>query len=212
MNSIAERRLEEKERRRVEILDAAESVARESGFDAMTMDEIARKARLSRALLYLYFKDKGDVAFGLAERALSRLAGRFAEAIARHKMGLDQLQGMGRAYVAFSQEFPVLFDALARFEMHSPDACDASTAERGCVLHGDKLHALMVGAIEAGIRDGSVRPDVGPPAVVSVTLWGFMHGVIQLAATKANVIAHDGVDTRTLLDHALVMATRALAR
>jgi hypothetical protein len=39
-----------------------------------------------------------------------------------------------------------------------------------------------------------------------------MHGVIQLAATKANVIAHDGVDTRTLLDHALVMATRALAR
>jgi hypothetical protein len=70
----------------------------------------------------------------------------------------------------------------------------------------------MVGAIEAGIRDGSVRPDVGPPAVVSVTLWGFMHGVIQLAATKANVIAHDGVDTRTLLDHALVMATRALAR
>ncbi len=212
MNSIAERRLEEKERRRAEILDAAEAVARESGFDAITMDEIARKARLSRALLYLYFKDKSDVSFGLAERALAQLHSRFAEAVARNKTGLERLQGMGRAYVAFSQEFPVLFDALARFEMHSPDGVDASAAECGCVTQGDKLHALLVEAVEGGIRDGSVRADVGPAAVVSITLWGFMHGVIQLATTKANVIAHDGVDSRVLLEHALTMATRALAR
>jgi AcrR family transcriptional regulator len=212
MNSIADRRLEEKERRRSEILDAAEAAAAESSLEALTMDEVARKARLSRALIYVYFKDKSELLFGLAERAFSKLYERFAESAARHKRGLDQVQGMGRAYVAFSQEFPVLFDALARFELHEPDISNASPHEHGCVFQGDKLHALLMQAIELGVRDGSVRPDVGPPALVSTTLWGFMHGIIQLATTKANVLLHDGIDSRALFAHALLMATRGLAK
>jgi hypothetical protein len=71
---------------------------------------------------------------------------------------------------------------------------------------------VMIDAITTGIRDGSMRADVGPPDLVSVTLWGFMHGVIQLAKTKANVLARDGVDARGLFEHALTMATRALAK
>jgi AcrR family transcriptional regulator len=53
MSYIAERRLEEKERRRAEIVDAAEAAGREVGLDALTMDDVARRARLSRALLYV---------------------------------------------------------------------------------------------------------------------------------------------------------------
>jgi AcrR family transcriptional regulator len=212
MNSIADRRLEEKERRRNEILDAAEAAAAEANFDTLTMDEVARRARLSRALIYVYFKDKSELLFGLAERAFGKLHQRFAESATRHKRGLEQVRGMGRAYVAFSQEFPVLFEALARFEMHAPEIDNASLHESGCVLQGDKLHALLMQAIELGVRDGSVRPDVGPPALVSTTLWGFMHGVIQLATSKANVLAHDGIDSRALFDHALVMATRSLEK
>ena len=45
MSYIAERRQEEKERRRAEIIDAAEAVAATVGWDAMTMDRVARKAR-----------------------------------------------------------------------------------------------------------------------------------------------------------------------
>jgi len=51
MNDLAERRHEEKERRRAEILDAAEAVAASEGWDDMTMDQVARRARLSRAPL-----------------------------------------------------------------------------------------------------------------------------------------------------------------
>ena len=70
MSYIAERRLEEKERRRAEIVDAAEAAGREVGLDALTMDDVARRARLSRALLYVYFQDRSDLMFGLAERAI----------------------------------------------------------------------------------------------------------------------------------------------
>ena len=209
MNYIAERRLEEKERRRAEILDATEAVAAVVGWDAMTMDQVARKARLSRALLYVYFKDKTDLLFGLCERALATLTHRFGEAVSRQKRGMDQLTGIGRAYIAFSQEFPVYFEVMARCELLSPEP-STDTNEGAAMLKGDACRGVMVEVIEAGIRDGSIRADVGDPKIVSTALWGFMHGVLQLASTKANHLAHDGISTRDLVEHALLMATRSV--
>ena len=68
MSYIAERRVEEKERRRTEILAAAERLYSDKGWEAVTMDQVARSARLSRALLYLYFGDKEELLFGISER------------------------------------------------------------------------------------------------------------------------------------------------
>src|SRR3954469_8258603 len=210
MSYIAERRLEEKERRRAEIVDAAEAVGREVGLDALTMDDVARRARLSRALLYVYFQDRSDLMFGLAERAMNMLHVRFVEAAQRNRTGLEQVSAIGRAYVAFSQEFPVLFDALARCELESPDPEKSSPAEQACMLGGDKLQAVLVSSIEVGVRDGSIRADVGSPMLMSVTLWGFMHGIIQLTTTKTHALAHHGVAPIALIDHAISMITRDL--
>jgi TetR/AcrR family transcriptional regulator len=209
MNYIAERRQEEKERRRADILDATEAVAAEVGWDAMTMDQVARKARLSRALLYVYFKDKQDLLFGICERALITLTQRFTEAVARHKRGLDQLTGIGRAYIAFAQEFPVYFEVVARCELLTPEP-QANTNEGAATLRGDECRTLMVEVVKAGIADGSIRPDVGHPHVVSNALWAFMHGVLQFASTKANLLLHDGVTIKDLVEHALLMATRSV--
>jgi AcrR family transcriptional regulator len=210
MSYIAERRLEEKERRRAEIVDAAEAAGREVGLDALTMDDVARRARLSRALLYVYFQDRSDLMFGLAERAMNQLHARFVEAAERHKTGLDQVSAIGRAYVAFSQEFPTLFDALARCELKTTDPAQASPSEQACAVNGDKLQATLVASIENGIRDGSIRGDISSAILMSVTLWGFMHGIIQLTTTKAHALTHHGVTARDLIDHAISMITRNL--
>jgi AcrR family transcriptional regulator len=197
MSYIAERRLEEKERRRAEIVDAAEAAGREMGLDALTMDDVARRARLSRALLYVYFQDRSDLMFGLAERAMSMLLNRFVEAAERNRTGLEQVSAIGRAYVA-------------RCELETPDPTQASPAEQACMLGGDKLQGVLVNSIAAGVRDGSIRADIGSPLLMSVTLWGFMHGIIQLTTTKAHALAHHGVVPKDLVDHAISMITRDL--
>ena len=211
MNYLAERRQEEKERRRAEILDAAEAVVGSSGWDELTMDQVARRARLSRALVYVYFKDKVDLMYGICERGLVMLRQRFDEAVARNKTGLDQITAIGRAYIAFSQEFPVYFDIVARCELREVNTADASANESACQLAGDGVHGLMVAVLEAGVRDGSIRADIGNRMLAATALWGFTHGVIQLAVTKAKLLAHHGVDGRELLDQAMAMAIRAVA-
>jgi len=211
MNYLVERRQEEKERRRADILDAAEAVAGEVGIHAMTMDQVARKARLSRALLYVYFQDKSDLLFGLCNRALDILQQRFLDAVARHKEGLAQVEACGRAYFAFAREFPVYEAALAAFEAHSLEQISQDGNVSACVLAGDRVHAVLIAAIERGMKDGSIREDAGPPPMISFTLWGFLHGVIQLATNKAAVLAHDGLSTNQLLDQALLMSLRSIA-
>jgi AcrR family transcriptional regulator len=212
MSYIAERRQEEKERRRAEILDAAEAVAAQESWDKVTMDQVARKARLSRALVYVYFKDKTDLLFGLGERAVLTLRQRFEEAIERNRRGLDQVLGMGRAYLAYSQEFPVYFEVLARCELFSSeDGQEVESNQEACRMGGDAVRALMVTALENGIKDGSVRSDIGDLKATAIVLWGFTHGVLQLAATRRKVLERDGVQTRDLLEQALAMATRSIA-
>src|SRR5258706_3458096 len=187
MNYIAERRLEEKDRRRAEILSAAEAVAATAGLEAVTMDQVARQARISRALLYVYFRDKDDLHLGLCERGLEIMHQRFSAAAARNSTGLAQLQAMGRAYVAFAQEFPVYFDTLARFHATEAEIGKAEGCLGGCLLQGDLVHAVIVTSVETGIRDGSVSPDIGRPLAVAMTLWGFMHGIILISATKGEL-------------------------
>jgi AcrR family transcriptional regulator len=211
MNYLTERRQEEKERRRAEIIDAAEAVAASAGWEALTMEQVARRARLSRALVYVYFKDKVDLMYGICERGLMMLRQRFAEAAGRHKRGIDQVTAVGRAYVAFSQEFPVYFDILARCELREVNTADASDNEKACQETGDQVHGLLIAVLEGGVRDGSVRADLGDRMLAATALWGFTHGVVLLAVTKAKLMAHHGVDVRALLDQAIDMATRSVA-
>jgi AcrR family transcriptional regulator len=203
MSDIEDRRFEEKERRRGEILDAAEKVFEVVGFVQATMEQVARKARLSRALVYVYFKDKSDLHLAIAGRAHLALGDRFAEAVLRHKKGLDQIEAIGRAYLAFSQEFPVYFEALASFEAQEADTTEGNVNLEACFESSDRIFRIMGEAFAAGISDGSM--------LNCTTLWAFMHGVTQLTATKAEILAHDGVNAQALTRHALAFARRSLA-
>ncbi|MGD9597918.1 MAG: TetR/AcrR family transcriptional regulator [Steroidobacteraceae bacterium] len=212
MNELTERRQEERERRRADLIDAAEAVAAEVGVEAMTMDEVARKARLSRALLYVYFQDKADLLFAICERGLGNLRARFDAAARVPATGLAQIGAIGRAFVDFSREQPVYYDALSKFAMHSPAGRDSESNEYRCILAGDRVHGVLVASIERGIADGSIRADAGPPALIGLTLWGYMLGVIQLASTKSAVLEHRGFDAGRVIDQALALAADALGR
>lgn len=211
MSYIAERRQEEKDRRRTEIVDAADMLYRELGWDAVTMDGVARRARLSRALVYVYFKDKDDLHLAIAVRALETLETRFREASERHGRGIDKLEALGRAYMAYGHEFPHYFDACARLEYQTPSGGELSERERVCCKAGSRVHAVVVEALEAGQADGTIRRDLGDLAVTSRVLWGFMHGLIQIAMTKSAVLAHQGIAVPQLTQQAIALIRHTLA-
>lgn len=209
MSYIAERRQEERDRRRAEIVDAAEAVYAEVGWDAVTMDRVARRARLSRALVYVYFRDKSDLHLALVERALESLRERFEAARAGKECGLAEVEAIGWAYQAFARELPHYFDACARFEAR-PGRDGVQPNEAACMAAGHRVHETMVAALNRGVADGSIRADIGDPYVTSLALWAFSHGMVQIAATKAGQMETEGIPVQRFLDHAIAMALRTL--
>jgi AcrR family transcriptional regulator len=178
----AERRAEERMRRRTSILDAAEALAAASGWDAVTVVQVARRARLSRALVYVYFKDKTQLLKGIRDRAFEMLGRHLAGAAAREDRGLAQVEAIVRASAAFAAASPTHFEALIR--------CEALALEQRTRSAGDFLGSkaepcrrALTKAIAAGAGDGSIRPDLGDPRLVATVLWRSTFGVLQLAAT-----------------------------
>jgi AcrR family transcriptional regulator len=181
------------------------------GWDAVTMDSVARKARLSRALVYVYFKDKRDLHFAIAERALEVLHVRFAEASSRAGTGIERIEAIGRAYMAYGLEFPHYFDCCSRLEQRSTEPPEGGTQEAATMQVGRRIHEVVVAALQAGQRDGSIRADVGDLDVTSRVLWGFTHGLIQIAITKAAVLAEVGISVPQLTQQAIALIRHTLA-
>ena len=208
MSYVAERREEEKEQRRAEIIDAAERLYADVGWDDVTMDRVAKSARLSRALIYVYFQDKNDLLLAIAERALADLRGRFIAAAAAPVKGLDKVQAIGRAYVLFQQKMPYRFDACSRFHAHQ---AAGQPTDDACAAAGDAVIAVIVEALMKGQADGSIRKDIGDPAQVCVMLWAFTHGLIQIGTNKTQEIARLGIEVPQLMEGSFSMLRYMLA-
>ena len=193
MSYIIERREEEKERRRGEFLDAAESLYAKHGWEAVTMDQIARTARLSRALVYTYFRDKDDLLFAIGERAMKQLYQRFSAAIETPGSGRDKIMAIGRAYMGYALEFPHFFDFCSRFQRHAAGS-DATPNEAACEKAGDAVMGLLVQVIEAAVADGSIAPRVArEPLMLAFSLWAFSHGIVQITVAKGGDLARHGM-------------------
>ena len=200
MSYIAQRRVEEKERRRAEILDAAEALYAKEGWDLVTVDQVARGARLSRALVYVYFKDKEEILFAIGERAMCLLRDRFSEAAASQKLGMEKIEAIGRAYMSYAFEFPHYFDFCSKFNARTGSP-EPGSHDLACRAAGDEAIGVVVQAIECGVADGSVRPTIGPPILLAVTLWSFTHGLAQLAMAKGSDMARFGIGIPELSDY-----------
>ncbi len=209
-SAAAQRREEEKAQRRASILDAARGTVAEKGFDALTMGDIAARARLSRSLVYVYFADKEDLGHALAHEAAVDLTARFERAAALHPVGMDQIRAIGRAYVRFAREQPVGFEMIAHTQAREADPDDIGQNEGAMLRTSVSTLHLMADVIGRGQRDGSIRSALDP-VKTSISLWGFLHGMIQMWSMKGAMLGSSfGFDEDALLDHAFDLIGLAL--
>ncbi len=66
----------------------------------------------------------------------------------------------------------------------------------------------VVEAVQTGVRDGSIRADIGDPRMFAMTLWAFTHGIIQLMTAKTSDFARHGVAIPAFMDNAFSLLRR----
>ena len=66
---------------RKRILSIAEKLFSEKGFDATSVDSIAKKARVNKALIYYHFKNKDDIISSLFQSIIEDLTNRIGDSV-----------------------------------------------------------------------------------------------------------------------------------
>jgi AcrR family transcriptional regulator len=164
--------LPRRERKRREVRDrlyrAAVSLFTEQGFEATTMDAIAERADVARATVFNYFSQK--VAF-LEEWGLRRRA-HVARAMAANDLADHPVTEQLRCYfqelatlnLASRPQTAILMDASWRF---------------GGLLRDPGPGRLLSQIVEAGVRQGEVRPDVDPALAGQILSTAYFSTVLR---------------------------------
>jgi AcrR family transcriptional regulator len=84
--------------KREQIVDGAKRVFMEKGFDAASMNDVARKAGVSKGTIYVYFQNKEDLFAALIERERNKFVAVMRDVLNERDRPEDALQHYGIAF------------------------------------------------------------------------------------------------------------------
>lgn len=186
------------------ILDAAVDLFTTQGFQATRMEDIAKKAGISKGLTYFYYKNKEDLFMALTKKAFDQFKEVYRDVYrSKNKSGLQMIQDLVVQIHNFAKTNPVYYNSIINFLdlikkfNHPKDRTTINPLILGSVqfqklleIHHEpfKIGILM---ISQGIKDGSVRPEL-QPEITFYMIWSLIIG-----SEKINgLIEFEGKETK----------------
>lgn len=187
---ITDRREREKEERRAAILDAAERVFEEKGFESSKMGEIADVAELSKGTLYLYFKNKNDLFLAMSTRCIAPVLQGFEELDKNFKgSGLSRLKEYLQIYANDIKKTPNRF-RMAMSWFATNRQIDTETES---FLEHQNIVNKKLSAFARAIREGQHVGDVHKTQKaeqLAMLVWSAMVGGMLLYTKMDHVQSH----------------------
>jgi len=162
-----QRRAEDRPR---EICSAALEVFAEKGFAAAKLDEIARRAGVSKGTLYLYFKDKEELFRAVVRDTVSPNVDHLRDALMSSELPFSQIVQMFLARLSMVAATMPLGRVVKMVIGESGNFPELARVWHDQVV--SKALGVMVGLIEKAQVKGEVRP--GDPRFHAFTLMGPM--------------------------------------
>jgi AcrR family transcriptional regulator len=175
------------ERTRDEILSAATAVVLESGPEAFSLREVARRAVLAPSALYNHFPSREELIAALARRALDDLNAYLANAGSGTTRS-DSLRALGGAYLRFAAEHPneyrLIFDCLS-----------TPVAGWDHYVAVARPFTLIVEEVAQGLADKEFLDAAGiGPGGMAYALWALLHGHVSLQGRHLALLQGEDFD------------------
>lgn len=168
------RREREKQHLRGVILQAAGELFHQSGYEQFSLRKVAEEIGYSATTLYLYFKDKDDLLFALAAEGAETFCAALDAAEASSDDPLQQIEAIGRAYIAFGLQHPahyrLMFMQRGDFLIKPLPGTDRLTIE---------AFGNLGRAVQRATEQGLLR--ISDPVATANVLWAGVHGLVALA-------------------------------
>lgn len=207
MSAAGEPRFERRpEHRPGELLEAALEVFADQGYRATRLEEIAARAGVSKATIYLYFRNKEDLLLQAVNHYLETLSRSTPATALSGESARSRLEAAMRKLWRAAQDstWARVYRLVAgEIAMEHPEVL-AAWAANGMVPVWD----LMREIVEQGQRSGEFRADVDAGAAVRLLATGLIQQVYFESHTPLAEIAP--TDLERLLTTALALALDGL--
>jgi AcrR family transcriptional regulator len=180
------------------IVDTALHLLESEGFEALTIQRLAKELGYAVGALYRYFRSKDALLVALLHRVMDRIgedmsaglewierergerlttAGEQQAASLTASDGLLRLVVVCHAYVSFAQSRRAEYGLISTL-IGDPREVLATEAATPIVRSLIRLQLMLTGIIDDAVRSGALAP--GDARERSVVLWSAMQGVLQL--------------------------------
>lgn len=179
---MARRKKEDPEIHQNRIADAAGRMFLEKGIRNTTMDEVAEAAGYSKATLYVYFKNKEEIAAFLTWKSMKQFKEALAEAVRREAPYKERFIAAGFALYNYALQYPEYNQILL-----SPIKISQNAREDDCYSRtyriGEEINELLLGCLTEAKEKGALQDrEYGIADIFH--LWGMISGLVQIALQK----------------------------
>ena len=193
---ITERKKREKEQRKNEILDAAETLFFSHEYDDVPMDEIATIAELNKATIYLYFKNKEALFSAIVLRGIRILNKMYRECMETQVPGVTTIALLEETYYRFTRQHPdyqrlIKYYGVERFNKENPGFAEIQE-------EFSMSRNFWQDAVREGIDDGTIRNDIDP-VLLTIYLMITLMSAVTLTRPWLYVLTQEGVSHETFV-------------
>jgi AcrR family transcriptional regulator len=176
---LEERRRREKENRKQAILKAARKLFFEKGFKAVTVDNIAQKAELSKGSVYLYFKSKEEIYTHILLNDIEKFHRKINDSLHFEDRASDTLKRLANIYIDFFLNEKELFRIFMAFMLNTDHMNLPDGLHNSAINMTNKTVTVFEKVFQDGIEKGEFPPSTNLRQNRNA-LWGLLNGVISL--------------------------------
>ncbi len=209
---IKERKERHREDFKARILEAAKKLFVTHGYEATSIRKIAAEIEFSPTTIYLYYKDKTDIAYALHQEGFRLLRERFA-VLEFVDNAFDRLKAMGRAYIQFAVDHPDFYELM--FVMKEPMQYLQAHHPEEEWPEGERVFDGLIQTVEGCKAQGYFA--AMPTEEAAMLSWSVVHGLCSLHITShfkhiAEKCNHSISDPETLMERVFQVYVQVLER
>jgi AcrR family transcriptional regulator len=162
--------------RRGEILEAAQRIFVESGYEGATIRKIADEVGVSSTALYMHFRDKSEILHEICENAFDRLLSVDLAIIERPIPAGEKVRAILEAYMTFGFENPNAYRLVFMTRPQEAEEAQDVAQRLGRQVY-DRFEAVVSELADEGRLKSTTQ-------VAAQALWAGCHGIVALVITK----------------------------
>jgi len=206
MSVIHARKERERAAREELILDHAQRMLLQDGFQNLNLDELAEAVEYSKGTLYLHFKTKEDIALAVVTRAQKERADFFERAVQFNGCSRERVQAIGFACCHFANVYPDYYNVEMMLKSLSFWEKADETRQHQYAMQGGRCFRTIHGLVTDGLKDGDLpKGKLSPERIVFALASTAIGSHIMSRNSHALVLAGIDDPLKALCDNVNVL-------